>query len=825
MTPDAKLDTLSRLLSGIAQPVLIKDREHQFRFVNDAACEMLGRTRGELIGLTDYDVVSHDEASRFCATDDEVLATGAEVEVAEDLTDRDGLVRHLITRKRRVSLPAAKGEEQFVVGVISDVTQLRNLLTALGESETRFRAMADHAPVMIWATDQTGAGTMYNRLWTEFTGQTEAEALGQGWLDVVHQEDRERVKAEFKFSAERRTPVRSEYRLRCSDGNWRWVLDVGRPRIAADGTFLGYVGSALDITERRAIEMSLQESQDRLATVFGQTMMGILHRDFDNHVLMVNQRFCDLIGRTREELEGLPMAAFTHPDDVPENIDLWLRQSKIGAPFQLEKRYLRKDGTSIWCAVNVSFIFDENGRPKSSIAFAEDIDQRRRAEHEQALAQAKLAHMARHDMLTGLANRESFLDALRQAMLDRKLDRQVAVLSIDLDDFKTVNDTLGHPAGDALLRQVSERLRNCVRNDDLVARLGGDEFAILQSSIVHDADAKGLATRIIEALSEPFELETERLTAGASIGIAITPGDAENPDDLVKASDIALYDAKAKHPGSYSCFDVGMHQQLQSRQTTKLQLAGALDRSELELHYQPLFDVDTGAINACEALLRWRRPNHGLVPPSEFIPIAEETRLIVPIGEWILREACLEASRWPRGIGVAVNLSPVQFKSRALVDAVSRALSFSGLDAGRLQLEVTESVLLDDTTTNIAVLQELRKLGVLIAMDDFGTGYSSLGYLRSFPFDKIKVDREFIKDLPDSRESVAVLRAVSGLAESLGIMTTVEGIETQAQLAAVQAEGFREAQGFLLSRPLAASKLRELFAIPTERTLAGGRLA
>ena len=797
---------MERILSGISLPVLVKDRAHRFRYINDAACVLLGVTADHIIGLTDHDIVPKAQADRFCADDDRVFETGTEIEYSEQVTGSDGAIRELITRKRRISLPSG---EDMVVAIISDVTQIHDLLAAVQDSESRFKAMADNAPVIIWVADRDGAGIMYNRLWTETTGQTEAEALGRGWLNAVHPDDRDRVISEFEAGSRLAVPVRSEYRLRKWDGTWRWVLDVGQPRLGPDGSTLGYVGSALDITERRFVEVALKESESRLANIFAQTIMGIIHRDTDNHVLMVNQRFCEIVGRTREELEGLPMEAFTHPDDYPANHELWVKHSRTGEPFQLEKRYLRPDGTSVWCAVNVSFILDENGNPKSSIAFVEDIDQRRRAEHEHQVAQTQLAHMARHDMLTGLPNRLSFQEKLDQALAGRKENGHVGVLCLDLDGFKAVNDTLGHPAGDALLRRVAERLQRCVREDDTVARLGGDEFGIILERKL-ERDATTLATRIIDALSEPFELDGTSTAVGISIGIALAPLDGETPEQLVKAADIALYNAKATQLGSYSRFDHSMRELFQSRHATKLELKTALARGEFELHYQPLVNITTGAINACEALVRWRHPERGLIPPGEFIPVAEETKLIVPMGEWILQQACAEAASWPRDIGIAVNLSPVQFKIKGLVQTVAKALALSGLEAGRLQLEITESVLLDDSVANLAVLHELHDLGVSIAMDDFGTGYSSLGYLRSFPFDKIKVDREFIRDLPDGRESLAVLRAVSGLAQSLGIMTTVEGVETDAQLTAVQAEGFNEAQGFLFSRPLQVADVRAL---------------
>jgi diguanylate cyclase (GGDEF)-like protein/PAS domain S-box-containing protein len=815
-------EVLAGILGGITQPIIVKDRSHRFRYLNDAACALLGNRREQLLGRTDHDFVPREQADGFCATDDQVFETGEECETVEHITGPEGEIRTLSTRKRLIRLPGTDGAESMVLAVIYDITELRRSLDALRESEQRFRAIADDAPVMIWVADASGASTMFNRLWTETTGQAEAEALGFGWLDMVHPDDRQQLQENFAAACEQRAPARFEYRLRRADGSWGWVIDVSQPRLAADGTVIGHVGSVLDISERREMETALKESEGRLATVFGQAVVGILHRDLDNHVLMVNQRFCDIVGRTREELEGLPMQAFTHPDDYPENARMWRRHMRTGEPFELEKRYLRPDGTSIWCAVSVSFLSDEDGRPKSTIVVVQDIDQRRTAEQDRLVAERQLAHMARHDMLTGLPNRSWFRERVDAALSVAGPRTQLGLLCLDLDGFKAVNDTLGHPAGDALLRMVAERLQDCMRGSDIVARLGGDEFAIAVTAVSGTEEVAHLAQWVIDALAEPFDLDGNSLIIGTSIGVALAPADGKTTDDLVRAADTALYDAKARGRGTFSVFEPDMQDHLQSRQATRVALGGAIARGELELHYQPLIDINSGVTNACEALLRWRHPERGMISPAEFVPLAEETGLIVPIGEWVLREACRQAATWPARIGIAVNLSPVQFRSKGLVEAVARVLSDTGLEPRRLQLEITESVLLDDNKGNLAVLEELHQLGVLIAMDDFGTGYSSLGYLRSFRFDKIKVDREFIKDLPHGRESLAVLRAVAGLAKSLHIMTTVEGVETDEQLASVRAEGFQEAQGFLFSRPLAAADLRQLLGMSASE---GGRAA
>jgi diguanylate cyclase (GGDEF)-like protein len=385
------------------------------------------------------------------------------------------------------------------------------------------------------------------------------------------------------------------------------------------------------------------------------------------------------------------------------------------------------------------------------------------------------------------------------------------VLCLDLDRFKEVNDTLGHPVGDELLRAVAGRLRRCVRETDTIARLGGDEFAIVQISRTQPTDATALASRIIEAIDAPFDIDGHRVAVGTSVGIAIAPTDGTDPDQLLKNADLALYRAKSDGRGTYRFFEQEMDQRMQARRKLELDLRRALVDGEFELHYQPFVNLDRNEVIGFEALLRWRHPERGMVSPAEFIPLAEETGLIVPIGEWALRRACREAIGWPDGIAIAVNLSAAQFRNRQLVQTVVNALAAAGLPATRLELEITESVLLQDAEAAREILLQLRSLGVRIALDDFGTGYSSLSYLRTFPFDKIKIDRCFIADLSTSAEApLAILRAVTQLGATLGMTTTAEGVETEEQLALVRAVGCTEMQGHLFSPPRPAHEVPHL---------------
>ena len=448
-------------------------------------------------------------------------------------------------------------------------------------------------------------------------------------------------------------------------------------------------------------------------------------------------------------------------------------------------------------------------RPMASggwVSVHQDITARFRAE-------ARLQHLARHDALTNLPNRLLFLERMGHELTRiQRHGGQLAVLYFDLDRFKAVNDSLGHPMGDLLLQKAAERIAGCARDTDVTARFGGDEFAVLQVGITRGEDAALLAGRIVHELSRPFEIEGNQVTIGASIGIAVAPANGADPEELLKKADLALYRAKGDGRGTYRFFETDMDVRARQRRALELDLRNAVKNGEFHLHYQPLVSVQQDAITGFEALLRWNHPTRGNVPPSEFIPLAEELRLIVPIGAWALKQGCKDAMAWPPHIRVAVNVSPAQFKGETLIGQVTSALAESGLPPSRLELEITETVLLDDGAGNLALLHQLRQLGVRISMDDFGTGYSSLSYLRSFPFDKIKIDRSFVRDLSDAGESRAILRAVASLGSSLSIETTAEGVENSEQLEKIRAEGCTEVQGFYFSPPRPAAELAELLS-------------
>jgi diguanylate cyclase (GGDEF)-like protein len=423
------------------------------------------------------------------------------------------------------------------------------------------------------------------------------------------------------------------------------------------------------------------------------------------------------------------------------------------------------------------------------------------------------AQLAAHDPLTGLTNRASLNDRLG-VLLAREtlLDAPVAVLCVDLDRFKAVNDTLGHPIGDALLKKVAERLRTAAGDGNVVARLGGDEFAIVQIDAEQPQGAEALAARIVDLIGRTYIIAGHMVNIGASVGVALAPSDGSDADTLLKRADLALYCAKGDGRGVFRRFASEMDAGMNARRLLELDLRRALALKQFELVYQPQVQLEGGTIVGFEALLRWRSPARGLVPPAGFIPLAEEIGLIVPIGEWVLRTACHEAASWPKHVSIAVNLSPVQFRSGRLVKTVVSALAASGIDPTRLELEITEGALLENTEAVLQSLRALRTLGVRISMDDFGTGYSSLSYLQKFPFDKIKIDQSFIRGMEDNPDCGAIVRAVVGLGASLGMKTTAEGVETAEQLARIRAEGCNEVQGYLTGRPVSPQDAAALLA-------------
>ena len=576
---------------------------------------------------------------------------------------------------------------------------------------------------------------------------------------------------------------------------------------------------------KRQLEVGKEQEEDlrirhlQFDTAINNMSQGLCFFDAAHRLIVCNDRYVDMYDLPHDRVgPGTPLT---------EIVDL--RYDAGSFPAMSTDEYLHwRANVAVSNEPTDSIVELKNGRtfkirhrpmPDGGwVATHEDITEQRRSE-------VKIEYMAHHDALTDLANRVLLNERLEHA-LGRRIHREqmVAVHHLDLDQFKAVNDTFGHPGGDKLLKIVADRLRGLVRETDTIARMGGDEFVIVQAPITDPAEATSLAQHIIRLMSEPFDLDGHQAVIGASIGIAVGPGDGLRPDRLLRNADLALYRAKGDGRGTFRFFEPAMDLQMQTRRIMEQDLRKALPAGEFELYYQPVVNLASNEISGFEALIRWNHPKQGLVAPATFIPLAEEIGFIVPIGEWVIRQACATAARWPVNLRVAVNISAAQFRSPGLMQVIVGALAGSGLHPTRLEIEITETVLLHNKETTLAVLHQLRALGIRIAMDDFGTGYSSLTYLQCFPFDKIKIDRSFVKDITENTGSLNIVRAVAALANGMGMTATAEGVETREQLDKITSEGCAEMQGFLFSRPLPAHEIERLFLSGREARSDLGRI-
>ena len=787
---------LSAAIEMLPEGIAIFDAEDRFALWNRRYAELYGaHSEGPAVGMKFEQLVrqvmSRGQHPGAIGREEEWLAERLAMHNLPQCTHEQPLAgdRWLRVEERRMA-------DGGTLGIWVDITDLKR-------REASFRLLFDSNPLPMCVYDiETLRFLAVNDAAVGHYGYSREQFLAMTILDIRPPEQRAQVEQAVRMGIQEG-----------SDRFWQHTKADGTAITVAiykQGLTYGGRSAALvamiDVSERVRAEDELRQTRAFLDAVVENIPAMLFVKEANEHrFILFNKAGEELLGVPRAELIGRNDHELFPKREADQFVARDREVLKSGA-LQIteeERIHTPHNGLRLLRTKKIA-IPDEHGRPRYLLGIAEDITERKRAE-------GRITHMAHHDSMTGLANRVLLRDRLDQA-LGRMLEQEsrLAVLYVDLDCFKDVNDALGHPVGDALLRMAAERLRGCVRDGDTVARLGGDEFAIIQDSIGDDEQAKDLAKRIAEVIGAPFQVEGHDVTVSASIGIAMAPRDGADPDTLLKFADMALYAAKTDGRRTYRFFEPDMNERLHARRALETDLRLAFARNEFELYYQPTIDIGSGRVVGFEALLRWHHPERGLVPPGEFIPLAESIGLIVPLGEWVLREACAEAARWPGDMTVAVNLSPLQFKNANLVQTVTDALVAAGLPPRRLELEITESVLLQENENNPATLHRLRDRGVRIALDDFGTGYSSLSYLRVFPFDRIKIDGSFVKELPHNVECVSIVRAMADLARGLRMATTAEGVETPEQLEALRADGVTAAQGYLFSRPLPAGGLREL---------------
>jgi len=782
-----------QIVASMPSGLMVVDAELKIRSINHAMCRMFR------VGQ-DSDVIGQPLTS---------------VVWSRQLTER---LRHALatgeqTRDLLVSMADDGGKRYFEFDLSTALLRQENVLLLMAQDITerirsqeqlrRFRMALDSSIDAVYLIDRTQMRFIdANETASQTLGYTHEELLRLGPQDLKPDEgELERINRRFDevIRSESKTGMIQTVHQR-KDGS-RLPVEVYLRAVWSEERQL-LVAVVRDITQRLAAEAVLRESEERFRVAFNQAAVGLAHVAPEGRWLMVNDKLCEIVGYSRAELLNLGFQDITHPEDLV--VDWALARRMIDGELSektREKRYLHKNGHYIWVNLTSSMVKDDDGNPKYYSTVVEDISRRKQIEEE-------LLHLANHDALTSLPNRSLLLDRLGQAIVfAERANGQVAVMLIDLDRFKNINDSLGHDVGDKIIVEVAHRLSACARPGDTVARLGGDEFVLIRPDVRREDAVAIMAQQILAALSRPMTIQGHEFYPTGSIGVSMYPKDGRDSQTLLKNADTAMYRAKDAGRNNFQFYAFEMNSRALDRLKLETGLRRALERGEFVLHYQPQMDIATGRVTGAEALLRWEQPGQGMVFPGDFIPIAEETGLIVPIGEWVLRQACAQKRRWHDAglfpdMRVAVNLSARQFKQQDIVRAVSDILEETRCPPAWLELEITESVVMESPEAAAETLHKLSAMGVHLSIDDFGTGYSSLSYLKRFPIDALKIDKSFVRDITVDPDDAAIAKAVIALAHSLKLDVIAEGVETAEQLGFLRAQDCDVIQGYFLSRPL-----------------------
>ena len=773
--------------------------------VNQTFCGMLGYRRDEVIGRPINDITHPDDhgvGARFRA---EVAQGGVEsVSSEKRFIRKDG---SLIWVNHAISLARGEdGEPTHLITVTQDISERRQAEDALRASEETLRATFRQAGVGIFITSPDRRYLQVNDKYCEMLGYTREELLKMSSTDVLPPEaaGASQVNRNKLMRGELQT-ISHERQLLCKDGSLIWVNHATSVARGQDGAPIHLITVAENISERKQAEDALRASEETLRATFRQAGVGIFITSPNRRYLQVNDKYCEMLGYTREELLKMSSTDVLPPEAAgasqANRNKLMLGELQT---ISHERQLLRKDGSLIWVNHATSVARSRNGEPIHLITVAENISERKQAEE-------KLTQLAHYDVLTSLPNRMLFFDRLKLALAGAKRnDSKAAVMFVDLDRFKHINDTLGHAAGDDLLQQVAERLKESVRASDTVGRLGGDEFAIVLSFLATARDADVPARKIMARFNEPFRLGQAELYVTASVGIAVYPDDSTDQDALVKNADIAMYRAKEEGRNTYKFFSPGMNAQAGEHQDMEVMLRRALERNEFVLHYQPKMAPQGNRITGVEALIQWNSKELGPVPPLQFIPLAEETGLIAPIGAWVLKAACAQNKAWQDQelppLPMSVKLSQRQFQQKNIVQMIAGTLAETGLDPRWLELQITESMIMQHPEKSSAILQQFHEIGVQLSIDDFGTGCSNFADHKRFPVRRLKIEPSLVRDVTTDADDAAIVAAVIGMAKSLKLEVAAEGVETKEQFALLSQLRCDEYQGDYFSKALPAEE-------------------
>jgi diguanylate cyclase (GGDEF)-like protein/PAS domain S-box-containing protein len=691
--------------------------------------------------------------------------------------------------------------------LLEENQQLRQQLQELEEREERFRQIAENVREVFFVMSAKTDEILYiSPAYEEVWGRSRQSLYEdpQSWLSAIHIEDSFKAIATIETQFRTGDEFEEEYRIVRPDNTIRWVWVRAFPIRDVMGKVARFVGIAEDITNRKQAELDVKKSEEQFRLTFEMAPIGMAITSLDGKFERVNQALCEAMGYSQAELLERNFKDISHPEDweLHSSLSQKLAQGKE-SDFQIEKRHIAKSGRIVDTLLKAAIVRDPDGKPIHFNNQIVDITERKQMERQ-------LLHDALHDALTGLPNRALFINRLEQQLKKAKTQENYlfAVLFLDLDRFKVVNDSAGHFIGDKLLIEIARRLEKCIGPTDTVARFGGDEFTILVENIHTLEEATVVAESIYQTLTLPFNLGGYELFTTASIGIALSSQGYEKPEDILRDADLTMYSAKDRGKARYEIFDCGLRDRALQRLQLETDLRKAIEREEFEVYYQPITSLEKGTLAGFEALARWRHPTKGSISPAEFIPIAEETGAIVPLGAWLLRESCSQLRSWqlkyPHNppLKISVNISGKQLREPRLIEEIDLILSETELSGKYLKLEITESILIENAETVIDIFSNLKTRQIQLSIDDFGTGYSSLSYLHRFPVDTIKIDRSFIKQMQDDRENIAIVKTIITLGHMLNMDIIAEGIETTAQLAQLKLLGCEYGQGYFFSQPL-----------------------
>ena len=802
-----------QLFENATDVIYVHDLDGNYISINDAATRVFGYTKDEALAMNMKAIAAPDQLKVIKRKLAKKVAGGSgETSYEVDCITKQG---NRITLEVNSSLILNDGRPVAIQGIARDITERKRAEELNRKNEERYRDLFENANDLIYTHDMEGNFTSLNRAGEMITGYSRNEALSMNIESVVAPDylDVARTMTASKIKNEHSTTY--ELEIIAKDGR-RVFLELSTRLVFSDGEPIGVQGIARDISDRKESQRSLQNAVSLFASTFESTADGIVVLGLDRKVVTWNRKFVEMWNfpdQVLAEMSGSALVTFAKdllvdPESFVANLDALYQDPLATTTDILELR----DGRTYERYSQPQFM---DGKPVGRVCCYRDITERKRAEE-------KLRHNALHDTLTSLPNRIAFMNHLREA-IERAKGYDIArfaVLFLDLDRFKVINDSLGHATGDKLLIAFAERLRSCVRPGDVVARLGGDEFTILLNRSGEADDVKAVAERLQAKISEPFHLDNYEVFTSASIGIILSNNTIREPEDFLRDADAAMYRAKESGKARYEVFDREMHVRNMNLLQVETDLRHAVERNEFEVLYQPIVDLDTGRVSEFEALIRWRHPKHGLVSPDEFVGVAEETGLIIPIGKWILERSCHQVKEWQRRfdmpLSISVNLSAKQLMHPTLTAQINDILTVTGLAPNQLKLEVTESTVMEHSDRSMKVLSELDRVGVSLSTDDFGTGYSSLSYLQKFPFDRLKIDRSFIKIMDTDEKSGAIVKTILMLGENLNIEVVAEGIETAGQLEKLRSLGCKMGQGYFFSRPIDVEAVEALLASGSE---------